>query len=62
VRFGIVSRVTDKLDNFIFVTKVDKNNASVVSTAGNPTGYGDFLTDMFFIDLGTIVCSHVHSS
>jgi hypothetical protein len=62
VRIGIVCGVTDELDDFIFVTKVDKDNASVVSSAGDPTGYGDFLTDMFFIDLGTIVCSHVHSS
>jgi hypothetical protein len=61
VRIGIVCRVTDKLDDFIFVTKVDEDDTSVVSAAGDPACYGDFLTDMCFVYLGTIVCSHVQS-
>jgi hypothetical protein len=62
VSFGIVCRITYELYDFIFVTKVDKNNTPMVSSAGNPATDSYFLPNMFFIDFCTIVCSHVRSS
>ena len=61
VRFGAVGGVADELYRFVFVSEVDKHDASVVSSARDPTRYGDGLSDERSVDIGAVVCSHMLS-